>query len=397
MPDNTTLPESLRDSAAYLAETIGTRPAGSPAERRAQDWLADQLSRLGYRCEWQEFAFAPLPSFFPYYSLASLWLMAAIWLLPAVPWPAVLAPLWVSLLPALRMRLQYRLPRTARSQNLLCLPEKTTPEELDLLLVAHVDTARALPYAEGIVYALRVNRQAVFIRAAWIAAFFGGLVILQIAVPPLLIGLAAALISLLGAAYIGLDYYDQRGSGGVFTPGANDNASGVAVLLELARWLAGQPQFQRKVGFLFTGAEEAGLFGARHAAGQLKPLHQSLRVLSVDTVGSGDSLRIFSGVRGWRAFFTDPGLNRQLQTADPSARLYLAERRSGDFEPFVRAGFCASGIETSGTPAFWRAYHTRRDDLSLLDAGRMAQTCQTLQRWIEQTLPDGEKPRQKAE
>lgn len=389
MPDNPALSDSLRASAAYLAETIGPRPAGSPAERQAQDWLADQMKGLGYRCEWQEFAFAPLPSFFPYYSLASLWLMAALLLLPALPWPAVFAPLWVSLLPNLRMGLQYRLPRTARSQNLLCLPEHSKPKELDLLLVAHVDTARALPYAEGILYALRVNRHAILTRAAWIAAFFGGLVILQIPIPPLLIGLAAALISLLGAAYIALDYYDQRGGNGAFTPGANDNASGAAVLLEVARWLADQPELRRQVGFLFTGAEETGLFGARHDAAELKTLNQSLRVLSVDMVGSGESLRIFSGVRGWGAFFTDPALNRQLQAADPAARLYLAERRSGDFEPFVRAGFRASGIESGGTPTFWRAYHTRRDDLSLLDDGRMAQTCQTLRRWIEQSLQGG--------
>ncbi|MCX7976673.1 MAG: hypothetical protein N2646_06335, partial [Bellilinea sp.] len=140
------MPESLRASAAYLAATIGPRPAGSPAERQAQTWIAEQMSRLGYRWEWQEFDFAPLPSFFPYSSLASLWLMAALWLLPALPWPAVLAPLWVSLLPNLRIGLQYRMPRSARSQNLLCLPQESAPAELNLLLVAQVDTARALPY-----------------------------------------------------------------------------------------------------------------------------------------------------------------------------------------------------------------------------------------------------------
>ncbi|MFZ6018438.1 MAG: hypothetical protein ACOYXO_02425, partial [Chloroflexota bacterium] len=79
-------------------------------------------------------------------------------------------------------------------------------------------------------------------------------------------------------------------------------------------------------------------------------------------------------------------LNSQLQAADPQASPYLARRRSGDFAPFVRAGFRATGIESSGTPAFWRAYHTLRDDLSLLDAECMAHTCLTLQRWIEQSI-----------
>ncbi len=386
MDETDSLPADVFATAAYLTQTIGARPAGSRAERQAQNWLAAQMEQAGYHCEWQEFDFAPLPSFFPYYSLAAVWLIAAVWLLPALAWLAVIAPLWVSLLPALRMALQYRLPRTARSQNLLCLPKESQANSLDLLLVAHVDTARALPYIEGILYALRVNWHAILTRAAWIAAFFGGLAVLHMPVPPLLHSLVRLAIGATGLLYIGLDYYDQRGGGGAFTRGANDNASGMAVALHLARWLAENPRLHGRVGFLFSGAEEAGLFGARHAAEQMKHLNPTMRVLSVDMVGSGAGLRIFSGVRGWGAFYTDPALNQQLQAADPSARLYLAERRSGDFEPFVRAGYRATGIEASPTPAFWRAYHTRRDDLSLLEARRMAQTCRALQRWIEQTL-----------
>jgi hypothetical protein len=386
MDENTSLPNDLRASAAYLTETIGARPAGRPAERRTQQWLAERLSRLGYRCDWQDFAFAPLPAFFPYYTLAALWLITAVWLLPGFGWLAALAPLWISLLPSLRLWLQYRLPRTARSQNLLCLPAGSKAEELRLLLVAHVDTARALPYAEGIVYALRVNWHAILTRAGWIAAFFGGLAVLQMPLPPILLSLVRAFTALVGLAYLGLDYYDQRGGNGAFTPGANDNASGVAVLLETAEWLADKPHLNRRVGLLFTGAEEAGLWGAYQAASDLKHLAGTLAVVSVDMVGSGDGLRIFSGVRGWKGVITDPYLSAQLQAADPSARPYLAVRRSGDFEPFVRAGFRATGIESSGSPAFWRAYHTQRDDLPLLDADRMAHTCLTLQRWIEQSV-----------
>lgn len=386
MDENTSLPNDLRASAAYLTETIGARPAGSPAELQTQQWLAERLSRLGYRCEWQEFAFAPLPAFFPYYTLAALWLVTAVWLLPGFGWLAVLAPLWISLLPSLRLWLQYRLPRTARSQNLLCLPRGSKAEELHLLLVAHVDTARALPYAEGIVYALRVNWHAVLTRAGWIAAFFGGLAVLQMPVSPILLSLLHAFIGLIGLAYLGLDYYDQRGGNGAFTPGANDNASGVAVLLETADWLADKPHLNRRVGLLFTGAEEAGLWGAYRAAADLRHLAGTLAVVGVDMVGSGNGLRIFSGVRGWKGVITDPHLSAQLQAANPSARPYLAVRRSGDFEAFVRAGFRATGIESSGSPAFWRAYHTQRDDLPLLDADHMAHICLTLQRWIEQSV-----------
>jgi len=383
MPENSSLLTALRQSAVHLTEKIGARPAGSPAERQTQQWLAEQLGGLGYRCEWQEFTFAPLPAFFPYYSLGAIWLIAAVWLLPGFAWLAVAAPLWVGLLPYFRLWLQYRLPCTARSQNLLGLPAGSKAEELRLLLVAHVDTARALPYVEGPLYALRRQWYAVLSRAGWMTAFFGALAVLQMPLPPILLSVLRVLIGVVGLAYIGLDYYDQRGSDGAFTRGANDNASGVAVLLETARWLADKPHLHPRVGFLFTGAEEAGLFGARQAALQLKRLAKTLSVLSVDMVGSGENLRIYHAELGLKPLLTDSTLNSQLQAADPQASPYLARRRSGDFAPFVRAGFRATGIESSGTPAFWRAYHTLRDDLSLLDAQRMAQTCLTLQRWIE--------------
>ncbi len=88
------------------------------------------------------------------------------------------------------------------------------------------------------------------------------------------------------------------------------------------------------------------------------------------------------------ALRTDPQLNAALQQADPQAQLFFSRRRSGDFAPFAQAGFRASGIEASGSPSFWHAYHTLRDDLPLLDAERMAHTVEVLQRLAAQPDPD---------
>ena len=50
-------------------------------------------------------------------------------------------------------------------------------------------------------------------------------------------------------------------------PGANDDASGVAVVLELARILS-QHQFPCTLIFMAVQGEEQGLLGARHMAGK---------------------------------------------------------------------------------------------------------------------------------
>ncbi len=67
----------------------------------------------------------------------------------------------------------------------------------------------------------------------------------------------------LGAHYDHLGYVLQNGEKIIF-PGADDNASGTAVLIELARYFsANREQLGRSVIFIAFDAEESGLLGAR--------------------------------------------------------------------------------------------------------------------------------------
>jgi hypothetical protein len=80
-------------------------------------------------------------------------------------------------------------------------------------------------------------------------------------------------------------HHDSVGVGpdGRFTQGAVDNASGVAVVLEVARRIAALPP-ARDVVFALTGAEEWGLQGSRRlAADWPEPLPAA--VVNVDSVG----------------------------------------------------------------------------------------------------------------
>lgn len=87
--------------------------------------------------------------------------------------------------------------------------------------------------------------------------------------------------------------YDGVGSlpDGTLYPGANKNASGVAVLLEVARVLA-ESGFRpaRPIYFIAWGAEEAGLASARFYASQpIVPPEQMMGLLELDTVGAARS------------------------------------------------------------------------------------------------------------
>ncbi len=92
-------------------------------------------------------------------------------------------------------------------------------------------------------------------------------------------------------------HYDHLGRGwpeahkefaGQLHPGADDNASGVAVLLELARVLAAGEKPQRSIVFALFTAEEAGALGAAHYAAAPPadfPLAKLFANVNLDTVG----------------------------------------------------------------------------------------------------------------
>jgi hypothetical protein len=85
-------------------------------------------------------------------------------------------------------------------------------------------------------------------------------------------------------------HYDHLGRMGLDTyfPGANDNASGVAMLLYLAKHYA---QFKPPCNLVFIafGGEEAGLVGSRHyVENPIIPLEKTHFVLNLDILGTGE-------------------------------------------------------------------------------------------------------------
>ena len=94
-------------------------------------------------------------------------------------------------------------------------------------------------------------------------------------------------------------HYDHLGYGGfgslapaaghVIHPGADDNASGTAAMLEVARRLSAQAKvkkFPRRILFMSFTGEERGLLGsARYVRDPLIPLDKTVAMLNMDMVG----------------------------------------------------------------------------------------------------------------
>lgn len=100
--------------------------------------------------------------------------------------------------------------------------------------------------------------------------------------------------------HLGLGWPDAHaGDAGKVHPGADDNASGVAVLLELARTLGKSFRPERTIIFVAFSAEEMGTLGALHYLKTIKkfPAEKIMGMLNMDTVGRLDnkSITVFGG------------------------------------------------------------------------------------------------------
>ncbi|UCC45480.1 MAG: M20/M25/M40 family metallo-hydrolase [Candidatus Zixiibacteriota bacterium] len=149
-------------------------------------------------------------------------------------------------------------------------------------------------------------------------------------------------------------------------PGADDNASGVAALLELARWLVSERNRLKYSYSLvaFTG-EEAGLLGSSHFARSLDVDSSLVRMMiNMDMIG-----RLSEQENGLAVFGT--GTCEEFKTYFDSVeypRLKITTKQSGigpsDHTPFYSLGIPVVHLFTGAH----EDYHTPRDVIEKIDA-----------------------------
>ncbi|RKY18729.1 MAG: hypothetical protein DRQ55_12545 [Planctomycetota bacterium] len=178
-------------------------------------------------------------------------------------------------------------------------------------------------------------------------------------------------VIILSAHYDHLGLADA-GADRVFN-GADDDASGVAMVLELARALAaGRPPYRTVMAVLVTG-EEKGLLGSRaYVAGAPVPIEYTVAALNFEMVGRPDESL---GGRGrlWLSGWERTTLGAELEAAGlpvfadpyPGQNFFL---RSDNIS-FARVGIPA---QTLSSFALHSDYHRVSDEVGTLDFDHMA-------------------------
>ena len=167
-------------------------------------------------------------------------------------------------------------------------------------------------------------------------------------------------------------------------PGAEDNASGVAVLLEVARLVAAAPASTRlPVVLIAFGAEEPRgtgddlhHFGSRHHVASLsRARRQSLTAMvSLDRVGVGSVVPVCTGP------LSPPRVQRAL--LGTAARIDVpaeaCENTASDHWSFEKAGFAVARLGSTS----YAAYHSPGDVPSVVDQRQLGRTGRLVWAWL---------------
>ncbi|WP_337842547.1 M28 family peptidase [Rheinheimera sp.] len=180
-------------------------------------------------------------------------------------------------------------------------------------------------------------------------------------------------------------HYDHLGIvAGKVHNGADDNASGVAMMLALARWLAVKCR-PYQYWFVATDAEENGLYGARHLvkAQHWQPAELAL-VINLDMVGRYQRVpRLYwfgsTQLAGLKDWIVQQQLALPLRWRRTEESRYVRGKvdwaAASDHAPFYRAGYPVLYFAT----AMHKDYHSPTDDWQAIKPEFIHQVFQTLQ------------------
>jgi aminopeptidase N len=165
--------------------------------------------------------------------------------------------------------------------------------------------------------------------------------------------------------HLGTGWPDAReGNEGKIHYGADDNASGVSVMLELAATLGKTLKPQRSIIFVAFSGEEAGLLGSRYYVKNSKtyPADKIIGALNLDTVGrlANNKLLVLNGssAREWRFIFMGSSYVTGVES-----EVVTQELDASDQVAFIEAGIPAVQFFSGPNPG----YHSPEDTYDKID------------------------------
>ena len=275
----------------------------------------------------------------------------------------------------------YGVGKAHNSENIVATSCPSTGVTSDLIFVAHYDSkSQILPMG---------------VRALCYCIAIGGLIGLTLltliqailkaqAPPPLIWAIAVPICSCL--ILLQFNFTQNR------SPGAFDNASGVGVLLELARCLTENPlTYTVRLTFLSPGAEEYGMCGALRYIQQHATDYNPDRtyVVNLDGIGAVGKLTLITSY-GIPPVVTSRRLGSALVTCGKEIGIEVSEVHSPagvgcDQLPIASRGFETVTLSSGGFGKAALKVHSKRDRIDLIHQDALQRVGNMLVRFVQNT------------
>ena len=353
------------------------RLVGSTGETETQDYIVQQFTELGLDVSWEPFTFTKFPAEVLPRLLSALFVLIVL----SVPWFGERFPILVCFACVLSLtiamfltqwqkRLEglYDVGRRHRTENIVATNNANRDNNTPVFLfIAHYDSkSQVLPIAVRIVaygiaivglIALTIVMLVKVIALIW----FPNYIVWGIA------GITSFCLLLLQ-----INLTENR------SPGGFDNASGVGVMLEVARVMMARDE-KKNVTFLATGAEEYGMCGAlRYIQAHADEYdRENTYVINLDGLGVGNGVNLVTryGIPPTRTTRT---LRNLFRTSSEALGIRVSERYLPigvglDSIPIASRGFETVTLTASGVGSVALKIHSKQDQSELLNAESLQQ------------------------
>ena len=361
----------------HITQLAIPRLVGSTGETETQDYIVQQFTELGLDVSWEPFTFTKFPAEVLPRLLSALFVLIVL----SVPWfgerfpipvcfACVLSLTIAMFLTQWQKRLEglYDVGRRHRTENIVATNNANRDNNTPVFLfIAHYDSkSQVLPIAVRIVaygiaivglIALTIVMLVKVIALIW----FPNYIVWGIA------GITSFCLLLLQ-----INLTENR------SPGGFDNASGVGVMLEVARVMMARDE-KKNVTFLATGAEEYGMCGAlRYIQAHADEYdRENTYVINLDGLGVGNGVNLVTryGIPPTRTTRT---LRNLFRTSSEALGIRISERYLPigvglDSIPIASRGFETVTLTASGVGSVALKIHSKQDQSELLNAESLQQ------------------------
>jgi len=364
----------------HITQLAIPRLVGSAGEAEAQDYIVEQFTRLGL-VSWEPFAFTKFPAeVLP--RIISMLLIPVVLSVPLIgdrfPIPVCLVCLFSLFIVLFFTQWQkrfeglYDVGRRLRTENIIATNGRQRDNKTPtLLFVAHYDSkSQTLPIAvRAISYGIAIIGLVALTTVAGIKVGTGGI---GLPSPYDYIVWSIAGITVFFLLLVQINMTQNR------SPGAFDNASGIGVMLEVARVVMALGE-EKPITFLATGAEEYGMCGAlRYIQAHADEYdRENTYVINLDGLGVGNGVNIVTR-HGIPPVRTTRPLAALFRASGESLGVRVSERYLPigvglDSIPIASRGFETVTLMAKGAGSVALKVHSKQDQSELLNTESLQQ------------------------